>query len=244
MAHRRSIGSPKADQPGITNFIQRSTSIINSPLSVETSAKSNKRPRNSPESNHRKHIAMESNAVTTQSIEDDENETSSLPPDLKLLYVSLSKMMDKRMQPLEDNMKTLLRDRELLLECMQKVHTLESDTDHLNNRMSKIEQENLTLKQKLVSIEDKLLENNLIISVIEEAKFKEAGPRREKLDIVLAKVLPGETDEEKLNKAKKLDIISTSCLGKYNPIRGHLISVAFVKKADADHVHNSKKFLT
>ena len=87
----------------------------------------------------------------------------------------------------------------------------------------KVEQENLTLKQKLVSIEDKLLENNLIISGVEESKLEEAGPRHEKLDIVLTKVLPGETEEEKLEKAKKLEIVSTARLGKYNPIRGHPI---------------------
>ena len=33
-------------------------------------------------------------------------------------------------------------------------------------------------------------------------------------------------------------------IGKYNPIRGRPISVAFVKKAEADHVYNSKKFLS
>ena len=48
--------------------------------------------------------------------------------------------------------------------------------DQLNNRLVKVEQENLTLKQKLVSIEDKLLENNLIISGVEESKLEEAGP--------------------------------------------------------------------
>ena len=82
----------------------------------------------------------------------------------------------------------------------------------------KVEQENLTLKQKLVSIEDKLLENNLIISGVEESKLEEAGPGREKLDIVLPKVLPGETEEAKLEMARKLDIVSTTCIGKYNPI--------------------------
>ena len=99
------------------------------------------------------------------------------------------------------------------------------------------------MKQKPVRIEDKLLENNLIISGIEEPKFEEDGPRREKLDVIIAKTLPGETTEENVEKAKKLDIVSTAHLGKYNPIRGCPISVAFVKKADADLVYNSKKLL-
>ena len=88
-----------------------------------------------------------------------------------------------------------------------------------------------------------MLENNLIISGVEEPKFKEDGPRHDKLDIIITKTLPGETNEEKLEKAKKLDIVSTACLGKYNPIKGCPISVAFVKKADVDHVYNSEKLL-
>ena len=140
-------------------------------------------------------------------------------------------------------MKTLLKDRELLPEYVQKVQNLEHNTEQLNNKVEKIEQENQELKQKLIKIENKLLENNLIISGVEEPKFEEDGPCRDKLDIIIAKTLPGETSEEKLANAKKLDIVSTARLGKYNPIKSHPISVAFVKKADADHVYNSKELL-
>ena len=140
-------------------------------------------------------------------------------------------------------MKTLLKDRELLPEYVQKVQNLEHSTDQLTSKVVKIEQENQELKQRLVKIEDKLLENNLIISGVEESKFEEEGPCHKKLDIVIAKALTGETDKEKLEKARKLDIVSTAQLGKYNPIKGRPISVAFVKKADADHVYNSKKLL-
>ena len=129
------------------------------------------------------------------------------------------------MQPIKNDIKTLLKDRELLPEYVQKVQNLEHSTDQLNNRVVKIEQENQTLKQKLVKIKDKLLENNLIISGVDESKFEEEGSRREKLDTVIAKVLPGETEEEKLEKARKLDIVSTARLGKYNPIRGYPISI-------------------
>ena len=144
---------------------------------------------------------------------------------------------------IENDMKTLLKDREFLPDYVQKVQTLEHNTPELNNRVVKAERENQSLKEQLVRIEDKLLENNLIISGIDEPKFEEDGPRRDKLDITIAKVFPGETDEEKLEKAKKLDIASITCIGKYNPVKGCPISVAVVKKTDADHVYNSKKLL-
>ena len=155
-------------------------------------------------------------------------------------------MVEQKMQPIEkieNDMKTLLKDRELLPEYVQKVQNLEHNTEQLTSKVEKIEQENQELKQKLVKIEDKLLENNLIISGVEEPKFEEDGPHCDTLDIIIAKTLPGETNEEKLEKAKKLDIVSTAHLDKYNPIKGCPKSVAFVKKADADHVYNSKKLL-
>ena len=107
---------------------------------------------------------MESSSNPSRHIEDKDNQVVNLPPKLKLLYVSLTKMVETKMQPIENDMKTLLKDRELLPEYVQKVQNLEQNTDQLKHRIVKIEQENQTLKQKLVDIEHKLLENNLIIS--------------------------------------------------------------------------------
>ena len=126
--------------------MQRSTPVSSSPLSVETGLKNTKRPRNSPKSDQRKCLAMESNANPSQNSEENDNQAANLPPELKLLYVSLTKMMEKKMQPIENDMKTLLKDRELLLEYVQKVQNLEYSTDQLNNRVDKKEQENQTLK--------------------------------------------------------------------------------------------------
>ena len=96
MAGQRSIGSPKTDQPGI----HISATNINSPLTVETSTKNNnKRPRTSPKSEQQKRLALESNSDATSNIKDCENQIYCLPPDLKLLYVSLTKMMDKKCNP-------------------------------------------------------------------------------------------------------------------------------------------------
>ena len=187
---------------------------------------------------------MDPNTGIPQTDESTDNQADNLPPELKLLYVSLTKVVEQKMQPIEkikNDMKTLIKDSELLPEYVQKVQNLEQNTEQLNSKVEKIEQENQELKQKLVKIEDKLLENNLIISGVEEPKFEEDGPHHDQLEIIIAKTLPGETNEEKLEKAKKLDIVVTAHLGKYNPIKGCPISVAFVKKADADHVYNSKK---
>ena len=44
--------------------------------------------------------------------------------------------------------------------------------------------------------------------------LKRDRPRHDKLDITIAKVFPGEMEEEKLEKAKKLDIASITRIWK------------------------------
>ena len=79
MAGRRSTGSPKGIQLGITNFMQRVTPVSSSPLSVETRAKNNNRQRNSPESDQRKQLAMDPNTCIPQTDESTDNQTDNLP---------------------------------------------------------------------------------------------------------------------------------------------------------------------
>ena len=49
-------------------------------------------------------------------------------------------------------------------------------------RLFKIEKENEELKQRLVNIEDKLLENSFVINGNSEMKFEEPEPHRTKLN--------------------------------------------------------------
>ena len=132
--------------------MQRATSVSNSLLSVETGAKNNKRQRNSPERDPRKRLAMESNTSIPQTNDDSDNQPANLSPKLKLLYVSLTKMVEQKMQPIEkieNDMKTLLKDRELLQEYIQKVQNLEHNTDQLTSKVVKIKQENQELNKSL-----------------------------------------------------------------------------------------------
>ena len=111
-------------------------------------------------------------------------------------------------------------------------------------RLFKIEKENEELKQQLVSIEDKLLENSVVINGISEEKFEEPEPHRTKLNRELANILSGNTYEEKLETANSLQIEATEPVGKFNPIKGQPIAVKFASKNDAEMVLENKKKLS
>ena len=102
---------------------------------MDKGVKNNKRQRNSPESDPRKCLAMESNM---SNLEIEDNQTVNLPPELKLLYMSLTKMVEQKLQPIEkieNDMKTLLKDRELLPEYIQKVQNLEHNVEQLTSKV-------------------------------------------------------------------------------------------------------------
>ena len=169
-------------QPDITDYIQRQKPC------------NNKRQLSSPieELPHKKPI-MEAN---TESEQERLDKLSHLPPDLKLLYDSLSVRLDNIDRKIDPTLST-------------RVMSVETQQAKSESRLTQIEKENQELKQRLVNIENKLLENSIVISGISEDKYEEPEPRRTKLNSEIANTLCGNTHEEKLQVATKLQIKST-----------------------------------
>ena len=210
--------STDSSQPDIANFIQkqRSNSVkraLSSPTEHQPSKKSNME------------VTTEVNVETSV-----KEKLLHLPPDLKLLYDTLNIRLESIESKIDPNVAT-------------RVENVETKQQKTDARLTKIEMENEELKQKLVNIEDKLLETSIVINGISEEKYEEPKPRRIKLNNELARILSGNTKDEKLEKAKALQIESTERVGKFNPNKGHPIAVKFTKKSDAEMVLDQKKKL-
>ena len=152
----------------------------------------------------------------------------NLPPDLKLLYDSLSVHLDSIDRKIDPNLSSRVED----------VETKQLKT---KAQLFKVEKENEELKQRLVCIEDKLLENSVVINGISEENFEELEPCREKLNKELACIVSGNTFEEKLENAESLQIESTDRVGKFNPVKGRPIAVKFASKNDVKMILKNKK---
>ena len=217
MASKSKVTTP-ISQPDIANYIQRQRT------------NSNKRLLSSPTDNqpHKKTI-ME----VTPEVKDNHqaDRLVNLHPNLKLLYDSLSVRLDSIDRKIDPNLSS-------------QVEQVETKQHKTKARLFKIEKENEELKQWLVSIEDKLLENSVVINGISEEKFEELEPRRTKLNRELANILSGNTYEEKLETANSLQIEATERVGKFNPIKGRPIAVKFASKNDAEMVLKNKKKLS
>ena len=92
-------------------------------------------------------------------------------------------------------------------------------------------------------MEDMLLENSVVLSGIEEEKWEKPEPRRELVNKELALLLPGDTPEIKLDKAREIRIEKMERIGRFNPIKGRRIAIKFASKRDADWIIEAKKNL-
>ena len=173
---------------------------------------------------------MENHTVSKET-----NPKVQLPPELQLLYESLSDKIDKIDKKIPDDFN--------LPKHAKEVEEIKVQQTELKTRLSKVERENETLKQKITLMEDKMLEHNIVITGISEEKWEDPEPRKGKVCTVLASLMDGENLKEKLENANKLDIMHTERLGKFNPQKGRPISVRFVHKQDVNMVLANKKKL-
>ena len=98
------------------------------------------------------------------------------------------------------------------------------------------------MKNTIQQIEDKLVENNLIFSGINEDPWEKVGTTYEKIQKVLSNTMTGEK-EDRLDKAKKIKIINEKRIGRYNQQKGRPISVKFSNRLEMEKIMENKKKL-
>ena len=145
---RQTKGHDSPNQPGITTYINR------------TSSPTTKRPLNSPEAE----------TPPVKKINMSDNMSENLPPDLKLLYDSISQKLDERLDPLESKVNILFDGKSTLPKHVEDVAHVKYKQSIMEARLNMVECENVELKQKLTKFEDIILENSVIVSGLSENK--------------------------------------------------------------------------
>ena len=113
----------------------------------------------------------------------------------------------------------------------------------LTNRCMKMERENKNLRNRVSSLEDKFLANNIIMTGITEDDYERPWERQNWIYRAMAYTVDAPTYEDRLQTAKKATIISTRRLGPYNENKNRPISVMFDKRSDVEYLLRNKSFL-
>ena len=118
---------------------------------------------------------------------------------------------------MESKLSSLVGSEFNLPKHIDDVNEIKVQHKNLERKLITVERENVSLKQRLTNLEDKILEHNIVVSGIEEGQWEEDEQRASKVNCELAKLFTVETQDEAVKGITKLDIMSTERLGRYNP---------------------------
>ena len=126
---------------------------------------------------------------------------------------------------------------------IEVVNEMKLHQGKLETQLNLVEKENVELKQKLIEIEDQMLETYVVLTDLHEDKWEEPEPRHMLIDKELSVIAPIENEEERLANANAIKIVKTVRIGHFNPTKGRPIAIKFTFKSDADWVLSCRKNL-
>ena len=99
------------------------------------------------------------------------------------------------------------------------------------------------LKAKLISIENRTLENCLVFRGLPESEYEKESKTRKKIKEAFKNLISSNSDEEAEQSVKHFEIRRCKRLGKYFKDRARPISVDFLRKDDTDYIMENKSQL-
>ena len=146
-------------------------------------------------------------------------------------------------QSLEAKLNSVVTSQQELRTEFHNTITVKEEKDHLIKRIAKVESENKSLTDRIIALEDKLLDYNIILKGVHETAWETEDLLREKIYDVLSDTVLGTTYDMRLGVAKTMIIRSTKRLSRYSPMRSRPISIEFLHKGDANYILQNKKHL-
>ena len=168
-------------------------------------------------------------ADTTGNNMEPQHPKKKLSPELEDLRSEIEQMIC----PLKDGLNLLLEMRDSWETGLQKCNTLLTENKQLHARVEKVEKENKALNNRVRTLEDKLLEANVIFQGVPDSIWEPMETMKEKILTAISHTISGSSVEEKMDQARKIPIKEISRIGKYTAMRTRSVLVEFYYKSDA-----------
>ena len=144
---------------------------------------------------------------------------SNLTTTLLEMEECLTKTFTKMITPLQKSVNSLVVSQKEWEAQKTEVQQLHQAKEKLNTDMKRVMTKNSELKERVKNLEEKLMENNLIIHGITEGKWEVDSTRNELIYQSISGTVEAPDEEKKLEIARNIPISSTKRIGKYNPSR-------------------------
>ena len=152
----------------------------------------------------------------------------------------IQETMKEMLKPIQKSIDNLLVMKTNLELQEGKITCLKQENIKLSNELHHLKSEVSQVQKKLIQLEDRSLECNLIFQGIPEAGPDDENARAEKIYHAISATISRDTPEERLQLAREVELIKTRRLGKPDPARTRALSVEFSNKFDAEQIYANR----
>ena len=171
---------------------------------------------------------------------------SVINEEMKELKDNNSKM-DSNMNSAINNMNQavthLIESNQAFLDQRSTIAELQTENKILSTRVHRLENEQSKLKSKLSKIENKTLECSIIIKGIAETIGEVEQDMIDAVHWEISSTIMGNSDRDRYEKARKMEIRKCQRVGKFNQERSRPISVEFLSRQDSTYVLTNRSWL-
>ena len=151
--------------------------------------------------------------------------------------------MKSMLIPIQNSITNLVKSKEAWEIHKAEVDTLKNTQKALKKQIDNYETVTNALLKCVKTLEDKLMESNIIMHVIKESAWEPENTHRELVLKAITESINADDPEEKMNIARKISIKSINRVGRYSAMWSHPICISFACKSDADILLECKKSL-
>ena len=236
-----------SETPAVTKLAGGTNSLAGVTQSVETPKLENKtgmslNPETSNENENSTLLAIA--RLETKLVESRKNDITEME---KRLTANMKVIVDNSIQEAIKNItstitKAVSEDPEIARQKRNISH-LQTENQRLTRKVQVLDTEYHKLKRRINIIEQKGLDHTLIIRGIMEAQDETETSIKDSVFAELAETVVGETQYEKVQIARRMEIKRCRRIGRYNRQRARPLSVEFKYKEDTKYIMENKSYL-
>ena len=168
-----------------------------------------------------------------ESVKEEEKKDIVLNKREQLMLKKIQEMINPVKQGLEDL-------REEWTKHKEEMEVLVNENQELRRRINIVEKTNSELLNQIKWLEDKQLENRVIVQGIPESTWESEENCKEKIFVAISKLVNRNTYEERLTVARNIPLKNVRRIGRYNPMRTRPVGETFECIGDVEYLLENK----
>ena len=163
--------------------------------------------------------------------------------EMQSLKEEISTEMHNLIAPLKASLDVLLEMKSTWEIGLKECQSARNQNLELKQRIDSVERENIWLNLKVQTLEDKLLEGNIVFQGVPESLWEASETTKEKILNAISHTISGDNHEDKLQQAHQIPIKDVSRIGRYAPMKTRPVLVEFYHKSDAEFLLGNRTHL-